>query len=96
MFDNYKKLIRKGEKFIMVEGGKPAYVVMAYEDYEAMLARRSLDEGGLARRPEETGEAFHAAEQPLHSRQEFTARTVTDMSNLPEDISKIRLEDLPL
>ncbi|KKU51690.1 MAG: hypothetical protein A3H69_00855 [Candidatus Sungbacteria bacterium RIFCSPLOWO2_02_FULL_47_9] len=96
MFDNFKNLIRKGEKFIMVEGGKPAYVVMTYEDYEGMLARRSLDEGGFSRKPEGVAEA-HTAEAPhLSPRQEYTARTIADIPNLPQDISKIRLEDLPL
>ncbi|OHA07457.1 MAG: hypothetical protein A2934_02390 [Candidatus Sungbacteria bacterium RIFCSPLOWO2_01_FULL_47_10] len=105
MFDNFKNLIRRGEKFIMVEGGKPVYVVMSYEDYEGMLARRSLDEEGNARKPLE-GAALHGAkmetgfanERPRHHRDgdEFTARFAMDTPNVPEDISKIRLEDLPL
>ena len=84
MFSNFKNLIRKGEKFIMVENGAPAYVVMTYEDYEGMLARRPAEAhsvGNMAERRQE---------------EEFSAKLVMDTPMVPEDLSKIRLEDLPL
>ena len=90
MFPGFK--INKGEKFIMVENGKPSYVVMSYEDYENMLARKPADSSashGGAR----VGLANDKAGQ---YEEEFSARLVMDTPNVPEDISKIRLEDLPL
>ena len=76
----FKKFIRKGEKYIMVENGKPEYVVMHYDDYAELIERKEAAamanlEGGFA---------------------DFTADSILSGPNLPEDISKIRLEDLPL
>ena len=90
MFNNFK--IQKGEKFIMVENGKPAYVVMSYEDYENMLARRSAESSASHGRPH----AGLANDNIGRQEEEFSARLVMDTPNVPEDISKIRLEDLPL
>lgn len=78
----FKNFIRKGEKYIVVENGKPEYVVMHYDDYAALIEH----EGG-------TGET---EAKPADVYSDFTAEAVLAGPNLPEDISKIRLEDLPL
>ena len=90
MFPGFK--INKGEKFIMVENGKPAYVVMSYEDYENMLARRPSESATEHGRPR----VGLANDKAGLTEEEFSARLVMDTPNVPEDISKIRLEDLPL
>ena len=79
----FKKFIKKGEKYIVVENGKPEYVVMHYDDYADLVSHGES-------RPEEAG-AFQTA-----SREDFNAETILTGPHLPEDISKIRLEDLPL
>lgn len=90
MFNNFK--IQKGEKFIMVENGKPAYVVMSYEDYENMLARRA-PESSVGQGRTQVG---LANDKVNRAEEEFSTRLVMDTPNMPEDVSKIRLEDLPL
>ena len=98
MFEKFK--IRKGEKLIMVENGKPTHVILSYEDYEEMLSRKpepaaaSLG-GAMAGNPSAVfaDDARVPAKKP---ETEFSARLVMDTPNLPEDISGIRLEDLPL
>jgi len=76
----------------MVENGKPAYVVMSYEDYENMLARRPAESLVGQGRPQ----VGLANDNVGRQEEEFSARLVMDTPNVPEDISKIRLEDLPL
>lgn len=90
MFNNFK--INKGEKFIMVENGKPTYVVMSYDDYENMLARRSSESSTGQSQPH----VGLANDKLGRQEEEFSARLVMDTPNVLEDISKIRLEDLPL
>lgn len=79
----FKKIIRKGEKYIMVEDGKPAYVVMHYDDYVGLV-----DHGGA---PREAQGSFVAEDIGG-----FGSEAILAGPKLPEDISKIRLEDLPL
>ncbi|OHA05114.1 MAG: hypothetical protein A3B29_01330 [Candidatus Sungbacteria bacterium RIFCSPLOWO2_01_FULL_51_34] len=103
MLDNFKNLIRRGDKFIFVEDGKPAYVVMHYEDYEHMLSSRRPEDGGRGARPGEARLNAPERQQTAHQgafssghEQDFNATLAVDGSHVPEDISKIRLEDLPL
>ncbi len=67
----------------MVENGKPEYVVMHYDDYADLVSREGL-ESGEKERPQAA------------SAEDFNVETILAGPNLPEDISKIRLEDLPL
>ena len=78
----FKKFIRKGEKYIVVENGKPEYVVMHYDDYAELVSREG---------PAPQEEMPQAA-----SVEDFNVETILTGPRLPEDISKIRLEDLPL
>lgn len=78
----FKNFIKKGEKYIVVENGRPEYVVMCYEDYALLIDGRG-DKG----EPEGRAAGTYS---------DFTAETVLSRPNLPQDISKIRLEDLPL
>jgi len=84
MFGNFRKIIKKGEKYIVVENGKPAYVVMHYDDYSDLVSRQDAAE--VNEQTEFAGEDGGS----------FNAETILSGPNLPEDISKIRLEDLPL
>lgn len=68
----------------MVENGRPEYVVMHYDDYAELIGRNDMQERGR-----------NASPEALAS-EDFTADTVFSGPTLPEDISKIRLEDLPL
>lgn len=77
----FKHLIRKGEKYIVVENGKPEYVMMHYDDYAEMMGRSEI---------RATSQGSPAASD------DFVAETAFSGQNIPEDISKIRLEDLPL
>lgn len=81
---SFKKFIKKGEKYIVVENGRPEYVMMHYDDYAELVGR---DE----RAPEE-----EVAPQSADFLDGFNAEFVLSGPNLPQDISKIRLEDLPL
>jgi len=80
----FKKFVKKGEKYIMVENGKPEYVVMHYDDYAELIDRN-----------DGRGRGADLSSADLASG-DFSVETVLSGSNLPEDVSKIRLEDLPL
>lgn len=103
MFDQLKPLMQNGERYIVVEGGEPQYVLMRFSDYMALAAGRR-DNPGRKNRP--AGEWEHA---PASSGTEFEEmRTVTPSepsfassvrANSPHpnlDPTTIRLEDLPL
>ena len=79
----FKKFIRKGEKYIVVENGKPEYVVMHYDDYADLVSRPGA-------------EPLEEVSPQAASAEDFNVETILAGPNLPEDISKIRLEDLPL
>lgn len=81
----FKKFIRKGEKYIVVEGEKPEYVIMRYDDYAELIAWEKE-----APRPK------GPAASTVLDEGEFNAEAVLAGPELPEDLSKIRLEDLPL
>lgn len=78
----FKKNIRKGEKYILIENGKPAYVVMHYDDYAGLVDRGDVS----AEVPGPFAEGIGS----------FDSEAILAGPKLPEDISKIRLEDLPL
>ena len=78
----FKNFIQRGEKYIVVENGKPEYVMMHYEDYQELIQLRD-------------GEA-RAAKAPEPVPQNFSREAVLSGVQFPDDISKVRLEDLPL
>lgn len=79
----FKNFIKPGEKYIIVEGGKPEYVLMHYDDYQELVERR-VPGGGTSVKP--------AGAAPRG----FSEEPMLSGAPLPDDISKIRLEDLPL
>lgn len=78
----FKNFIKPGEKYIIVEGGKPEYVFMHYDDYQELIERQ--------------GSGIKAAKAPEPAPHDFSHDSVLSAAHLPDDISKIRLEDLPL
>lgn len=78
----FKHFIRKGEKYIVVENGKPEYVVLHYDDYAEIMVR---------------SDTYGARPHARMTSDEFPSEAAfSSQDNMPEDISKIRLEDLPL
>ena len=41
MFDQLTSIIQPGERYIVVEDGKPQYVIMRFSDYAAFAGGRS-------------------------------------------------------
>ena len=98
MFDQLKPLIQNGERYIVVEGGRPEYVLMRFDDYSTLVKSKRSNPGGSAsaRSPAEWERANAELEErrspaeTFHS--EFTAEALTPSP----DPTTIRLEDLPL
>ena len=89
----FKKFVRKGEKYIMVENGKPEYVLMHYDDYTELIGHENPTGAEESSAPD-----FASAESRMArvAGEDFNIDTMLSGPSLPEDISKIRLEDLPL
>lgn len=98
MFDQLKSLMQNGERYIMVEAGRPEYVLMRFDDYSALVKSRKNNPGGdqvPERNPADWGRINSELEEgrlgeTLHS--EFTAEPLAPAP----DPNAIRLEDLPL
>jgi len=102
-FQSLKNLLKKGDKYIFIENDKPSYVLLHYEDYEAMLKHPRQ---GLAFQKPKVGFAdlnpthTHSMDgaRPANIEDEFIrGLSVAERYDvLPEETSHIRLEDLPL
>lgn len=92
-FQSLKNLLKKGDKYIFVEDNKPSYVLMHYEDYEAML-NRSTERASFLQKPK----VGFADLNPANTEDEFIrGLSVAERYDvMPEETSHIRLEDLPL
>ena len=104
MFDQLKPLMQNGERYIVVEGGRPEYVLMRFADYATLAGGRhaspehrraaEVRTGEWERAPSSRGIEFDevgAVEPVLRTAEvEFGAPAV------PADPTTIRLEDLPL
>lgn len=93
-FQGLKNLLKKGDKYIFVEDNKPSYVLMHYEDYEAMLKRPVTDHAAFPQKPK----VGFADLNPANTEDEFIrGLSIAERYDvLPEETSHIRLEDLPL
>lgn len=102
MFDQLKTLMQSGERYIIVEGGRPEYVLMRFPDYALLAGRRDftspLADSRHVPPPEHRGEWERAnVELEEVSASEPMARTIEFGTPLPaSDPTTIRLEDLPL
>ena len=47
MFDQLKSIIQAGERYIVVEDGKPQYVIMQFSDYVVLAGGRPAIAGGV-------------------------------------------------
>lgn len=99
MFDQLKYLMHNGERYIVVEGGKPEYVFMSFEDYAALAKNKTDNPGHAGAQAKNPGawergnselDEFGIRAQSVSS--DFTAEPV----QMSADPTAIRLEDLPL
>ncbi|MBU6414995.1 hypothetical protein KGQ34_02000 [Patescibacteria group bacterium] len=104
MFEQFKKFLKKGDKYIFIEDNKPSYVLLHYEDYEAML-KHSAERPAFPQKPK----VGFADLNPTHTygmdgassentEDEFIrGLSVAERYDvMPEETIHIRLEDLPL
>lgn len=99
MFDQFKGIMQNGERYIVVESGKPEYVLMSFVDYVALVAagQGSNPGHGSSVRTEE----LSAANAELEEVQAYAQGFKSELAGLPvitpsADPTTIRLEDLPL
>lgn len=104
-FQSLKNLLKKGDKYIFVEEGKPSYVLMHYEDYELMLKWPVAERVAFPQKPKVGFADLNPAR--AHSIEEAASENTEDefirglsvaerYDVMPEETSHIRLEDLPL
>jgi hypothetical protein len=99
MFDQLKPLIQNGERYIVVEGGRPEYVLMRFHDYVSLAGSRRGSSGG---NPGYTSGEWERANVELGEvrvpplEHEFRAEFATEPIVPAADPTTIRLEDLPL
>lgn len=97
MFDQLKPLMQNGERYVVVEGGRPEYVLMRFSDYAALASAKRDNpghqnpSGEWERANAELEEVKTAAVEPM-----FGASGRVGASNPSPDPTTIRLEDLPL
>lgn len=97
MFDQLRPLMQNGERYIVVEDGRPEFVLMRFHDY-ASLARSPNPGRNPGRAP--TNPEWERANAELEEVRESAPAIHTagapDLSPLAADPTTIRLEDLPL
>lgn len=100
MFDELKPIMQNGERYVVVEGGRPEYVLMRFRDYVAMVSGKAALAAGRAPLPEirhaDLGRvnAELGASSPRGAGSDAAGR----MGAVPEadDPRTVRLEDLAL
>ena len=98
MFDQIKFLMQDGERYIVVEGGRPEYVFMRFDDYASIVKGKTGNPGhntpakntGAWEKVNSELEEFGSCAQAAHS--DF----ITESTQAGVDPVTIRLEDLPL
>lgn len=96
MFEELKGTIERGERYILVEHGKPAFVLMPFADYREL--RQSSGENRPGPMPAVSRDLFRANAELEEVRARAADLGVPEY--IPEvknsDPSSIHLEDLPL
>ncbi|OHA08302.1 MAG: hypothetical protein A3A44_02465 [Candidatus Sungbacteria bacterium RIFCSPLOWO2_01_FULL_60_25] len=95
MFDQLTSIIQPGERYIVVEDGKPQYVIMRFSDYAAFAGGRSPAALGAGREADlgRVNAEFQANRaRPVDAPPELLP---TAPAAVP-DLTGIRLEDLAL
>lgn len=102
MFDQLKPIMQNGERYIVVESGRPEYVVMRFPDYVGLIARMDGSPSYRPRMPETRSAEWAAVNAELEEARATTADLRPEFAAAPEtmagamDPTTIRLEDLPL
>jgi len=96
MFDQLKNVMQNGERYIVVEGGRPEYVLMHFTDYVALVAsgRKEINPG--KERGDDLSKANAELEEVHSSDHEFRVELAGTPHIPAQDPATIRLEDLPL
>jgi len=105
MFDQFKPIMQNGERYVVVEDGRPQYVLMRFHDYVLLLASQP----GAARRTPTMVAAAPQSFDALNVELADVAPAIGDVAEfgnvgvagdppptLPTGDTTIRLEDLPL
>ncbi len=98
MFDQFKNIVRDGERYIVVEGGEPRFVVMSFSDYRDLIGRshpEARSNPASAPAPEWERANAELAVETLGPPAERTAAP-HGPAQVIVDPSTVRLEDLPL
>ena len=101
MFDQFKGIMRNGERYIVVEGGRPEYVVMNFADYVALMAsgkkgNSDRDRDGQVFSSPDVSRANAELEEIRARESEFKTALADAGVPLAPDPTTIRLEDLAL
>lgn len=83
MLEQLKPIMQNGERYIVVEGGRPEYVVLRFQDYVGLASGARVNPMRESRSPEIRSAEWEAANAELEEVR-------------PTDPTTIRLEDLPL
>lgn len=99
MFEELKPLMANGERYIVVEGGRPEYVLMRFPDYVALVAGSRAASPSLERSPFDR-DPFAVANAEIA---EAVGRPPSGLPSVEvdpvgpgADPMSVRLEDLPL
>lgn len=98
MFDQLKPLMRNGERYIVVESGRPEYVLLRFEDYATLVGRTAVPMGTI-REAAASGRSsgWERANAELAEAGIAEVGIPPGLSGMPaSDPTTIRLEDLPL
>lgn len=99
MFDQLKAIMQNGERYIVVENGRPEYVFMHFADYVAMVAT-SGQAGNSAPQPGSKSSGFAHVNAELEEVRLQDSDFRVELAGMPPapmpDPATIRLEDLPL
>ena len=99
MFDQLKPLIQSGERYIIVENGKPEFVMMRFADYVILNSVQRVRSGDISAVGDLASiNADLASSRPPTStpapelQSDFDSMT----ADIAPDPGSVRLEDLPL
>lgn len=101
MFEEFKPILENGERYVVVEGGKPEYVLMRFKDYVGLLSGKRGRPIGASLVHDHLGLFDRANAELAETRRDatiphFEAELAGDPIPPPVDPSAVRLEDLPL
>ena len=101
MFEQFKGIMQNGERYIVVESGRPEYVVMSFADYVALAASGKKgnpghDRGRQVFSSPDVSRANAELEEIRSGESEFKTALADAAMAMAPDPTTIRLEDLPL